>query len=333
MKSNESRDSSQWRAAFSEARGRLGQAGDAMVRAAQASGDEDIQDLVRAISKLSAKCSRVAKRLDKGTLNAMGGASAVDGAAGALGMYYEDVDRPWPRIVQDRTDEQMVMQFKEECLKRIEDALEYAGEGHDKWNKAKLWKVIAKNCDLAAKQCRDNSEAVEFRQKRVKKDPPEADELEVTEKRGPRWDDDMPPMPTWHKGTVATLQQKADAIEKRLNEAYQVMKTSYDHIAKDQATHDDYDKMDGQMMGLIRFNREFEAFVKEVESYAGQPDCPTDQLEPVAVQYREVYDEFDDLASHYYGEGDEMDILDTVETLRRIRDGFESIELPPPDEA
>ena len=89
-------------------------------------------------------------------------------ASTELGLYREAADRPWSRVVWDRTDNEMVAQFREECLKRIEDVLEYAGEGHDKWDKAKLWKVIAKNCDLAAKQCRDNSEAVEFRKKRVK---------------------------------------------------------------------------------------------------------------------------------------------------------------------
>lgn len=122
------------------------------------------------------------KEDDKGTLNAMGGASAVDGAAGALGMYYEDADRPWSRVVWDRTNDEMVAHFKEECLKRIEDVLEYATAGHDKWNKAKLWKVIGKYCQIAANQCKANVEAVEFRKKKkVEKNPPEGDEFEVSD--------------------------------------------------------------------------------------------------------------------------------------------------------
>ena len=65
MKFHESRDNSPWQADFSEAMGRLGQAGDAMVRAAEVSGNEDIEKLVHEISRLSAKCYRLSKRLTK----------------------------------------------------------------------------------------------------------------------------------------------------------------------------------------------------------------------------------------------------------------------------
>lgn len=55
----------QWQADFGEACGMIGLAGEAMSRAARASGNARIAALVKEISKLSAKCAAVKQRANK----------------------------------------------------------------------------------------------------------------------------------------------------------------------------------------------------------------------------------------------------------------------------
>ena len=85
-------------------------------------------------------------------------------ASTELGIRAMDMNEG-TNVVWDREDDEMVEHFKEQWLSRIEGILDYAGSGHDKWNKEKLWHVLATYCQKASKQCLTNSVAAANRKR------------------------------------------------------------------------------------------------------------------------------------------------------------------------
>ena len=84
-----------------------------------------------------------------------------------IGLYREQ-QNPWERkFITDRNNDEMVEHFRREFMDKIENMLEYAGEDKKKWNKAKVWKVLAKHCQLALDQCNKNSEELDRRSSEV----------------------------------------------------------------------------------------------------------------------------------------------------------------------